>query len=229
MIEASELPHLVIFDLGGTTVRDRGEVPAAFSDALHAAGIPFEPGEVKSWRGASKREVLRHLLTRHDGPDGTAAERLDEIYGRFRKGLEEQFSRGGSLSMPGIREAMERLRDADMHLAITSGFDRQVVDLILGSVDWSELIDTAVCSEDVPRGRPAPFMIFRAMEHSGIGNVHRVAVVGDTLLDLEAAWNAGAAYRIGVLTGAHDRATLRAGPFTHLIASATEVPRLWLA
>jgi phosphoglycolate phosphatase-like HAD superfamily hydrolase len=45
-------------------------------------------------------------------------------------------------------------------------------------------------------------------------------------LDLEAAFNAGAAWRIGVLTGAHDRATLAQAPHTHLVASVGDVPDL---
>jgi hypothetical protein len=50
---SSEPPALVVFDLGGTTVYDRGEVPAAFSEALGEAGIPFDPAELNPWRGAS--------------------------------------------------------------------------------------------------------------------------------------------------------------------------------
>ena len=56
----------------------------------------------------------------------------------------------------------------------------------------------------------------------------RTAVGGDTRLDLEAARNAGVAWRIGVLTGAHDRATLAAAPHTHLLDSVRNVPSLWL-
>ncbi|MGN6390889.1 MAG: HAD hydrolase-like protein [Gemmatimonadales bacterium] len=56
-----------------------------------------------------------------------------------------------------------------------------------------------------------------------------VAVVGDTRLDLEAAWNAGAAWRIGVLTGAHDRAALEAAPSTHVVEAVAALPALWSA
>ena len=70
-------------------------------------------------------------------------------------------------------------------------------------------------------------MIFRAMERCGAEDVRRVAVVGDTRLDLEAAWNAGVGWRVGVLTGAHDRPTLAAAPHTHLCDAVTAVPELW--
>jgi phosphonatase-like hydrolase len=225
---SSEPPALVVFDLGGTTVYDRGEVPAAFSEALGEAGIPFDPAELKAWRGASKYEVLRQLLTRQaSAVEGTVAQ-LDHIYGRFRCGLTERLKRAQPLSLPGARRAFERLHAADIRVAIASGFDRQIIDLVLGAVDWAESLDTLVCSEDVPQGRPAPFMIFKAMERSGVLDVHRVAVVGDTLLDLQAGWNAGVAHRVAVLTGAHDRVTLSAGPQTHVVDSVADVPGLWL-
>jgi phosphoglycolate phosphatase-like HAD superfamily hydrolase len=70
-------------------------------------------------------------------------------------------------------------------------------------------------------------MLYRAMERCGVVDLRGLAAVGDTRLDLEAAWNAGAPWRIGVLTGAHDRRTLEAAPHTHLLGDVTDVPALW--
>jgi len=50
-----------------------------------------------------------------------------------------------------------------------------------------------------------------------------VAVVGDTVSDLEAGTRAGAGAVIGVLSGAHDAATLGAAPHTALIADVSEL------
>ena len=221
-------PALVACDLAGTTVHDRGEVPGAFGDALREAGVSFDPAEVTAWRGASKREVLERLLARDGGKanGGTAA--VQRVYGRFRTLLEERLADSRPLSLPGIGEAFERLRAHGIRVALTTGFDRQVAENILAAVDWAPLLDAWVCSEDVTLGRPAPYMIFRAMERCGVLDARKVAVVGDTRLDLDAAWNAGAAWRIGVLTGAHDRRTLEAGPCTHLLGAVTDVPALWL-
>ena len=51
-------PELVVCDLAGSTIYDRGEVPAAFEQALREAGLAFDAAEVAGWRGASKREVV---------------------------------------------------------------------------------------------------------------------------------------------------------------------------
>jgi phosphonatase-like hydrolase len=215
----------VVFDLGGTTVYDRGEVPAAFSGALRDAGLVLDPDELTALRGASKHEALRRLLARE--ADTTNA-KLDHVYRAFQEDLTVRLGNALPLSLPGVRQVFEQLQAADIRVAVASGFDRRIVELVLKAVDWVDLVDTCICSEDVPQGRPAPFMIFRAMEACGVLDVHQVAVVGDTIRDLEAGWNAGVAYRIAVLTGAHDRARLSGGPHTHIVESVREVPGIWL-
>jgi phosphonatase-like hydrolase len=216
-------PDLVVCDLAGTTIYDRGEVPAAFEQALREAGLAFDAAEVSAWRGASKREVLSRLIARQDG--GTRS--VDRTYPRFRELLLQRLAEAGPLSLPGVQETLVRLKAERCRLAATTGFDRDVVETILAAVPWAGLLDAWVCGDDVAQGRPAPFMIFRAMERCGVLDVRRVAVVGDTRLDLEAAWNAGAGWRVGVLTGAHDRATLTAAPHTHLCDAITALPSLW--
>jgi phosphonatase-like hydrolase len=132
------------------------------------------------------------------------------------------------LAFPAAAPAFARLRAAGARLALNTGFDRSVVDLILAETAWPEgLVDVVVCGDDVAAGRPAPDMIRLAMARVGVTDPRRVAVVGDTRLDLEAGANAGVAWRIGVLTGAHDRATLERAPATHIIPSIEDLPGLW--
>ena len=223
-------PGLVVFDVGGTTIRDRGEVPAAFAQALAAGGIAVDEREIAVWRGASKRDALRRLVGRElaglseRGRPAKAA----ELYERFRAALAEKLARAADLSMPDAVATFERLKVAGMRIALNSGFDRDIMDLILSRVAWpAGLVDVVVCGEDVAHGRPAPDMIVASMERAGVRDAARVAVVGDTRLDMEAGANAGARYRIGVLTGAHDRATLERAPATHIVADLSAVPGVW--
>ena len=82
-------------------------------------------------------------------------------------------------------------------------------------------VDLALSPADVGRGRPEPDMILGAMSRLGVGNPRAVAVVGDTVSDLEAGARAGAGAVVGVLSGAHDEATLSAAPHTAIIADVT--------
>ena len=55
-----------------------------------------------------------------------------------------------------------------------------------------------ICADDVPAGRPAPWMIFRAMEATGVFPPAAVVKVGDTVIDIEDGRNAGA-WSVGVV------------------------------
>ena len=79
----------------------------------------------------------------------------------------------------------------------------------------------------MPEGRPAPHLIHEAMRATGILDPRSVANVGDTVVDLDAGWRAGVGWNIGVLSGAHDRATLERTPHTHIVGSVAELPKVF--
>ena len=54
--------ELVIFDLAGTTIEDRGQVPASFTAALAEHGFEVTSEQVKGVRGSSKRQALLNLI-----------------------------------------------------------------------------------------------------------------------------------------------------------------------
>src|SRR5262249_20728952 len=52
--------------------------------------------------------------------------------------------------------------------------------------------EVIVCADDVSRGRPAPWMVFRAAERLDVYPMSDVVVVDDTPVGIEAGRNAGA-------------------------------------
>jgi phosphoglycolate phosphatase-like HAD superfamily hydrolase len=66
-------------------------------------------------------------------------------------------------------------------------------------------------------------MILSAMERFAIADPAAVAVVGDTVSDLEAGTAAHAGAVIGVLSGAHDEATLAGAPHTAILEDVTRL------
>ena len=216
---------LVIMDVAGTTIRDGGQVASAFEATLAAHGVEITDEELRPWRGASKRRALAHFIERRFGTVETG--RMDEIYAAFRDRLREQFAVVGVQPLTGAEQTFAWLRARGVRLALTTGFDREVADMLFGAMGWDgRTIDAFVCGDEVLQGRPAPYMIFRAMEHTNVTDVRRVVNVGDTALDLESAWNAGVGYSIGVLSGAHGRDQLQRVPHTHLLASVADLPAL---
>ena len=221
---------LVIFDMAGTTILDAGQVPDAFRTVLHAHGIEVTDEALRSVRGASKREAIHRFVERHfPGEPAEMDQRAARIFAAFREHLANSYAQGGVQPIPGSAQTFSWLHGRGIKVALNTGFDRTITDLLLQAIGWDHhTVDAVICGDDVPQGRPAPFLIFRAMETTEVFSVHRVMNVGDTVLDLQAGWNAGVAQNIGVLSGAHSLDQLQKAPHTRLISSVAEIPALWI-
>jgi phosphonatase-like hydrolase len=217
---------LVVFDMAGTTVQVADQVPAAFQQAFQQVGVTLSDEEIRTVRGRSKREAIAYLLNRHLSL--VDWQRLaTAVYSDFLRILMERFEEQGVEPVDGAEETFEWLRAHDVKVALSTGFERALAALLLRMVGWEKSLDVVVCNEDVPRGRPAPYMVFRAMEWTGCECVHRVAVVGDTVSDLRAADNAGVRWCIGVLSGAHSKTQLKSCPRSEIICSVKDLPSIF--
>ena len=219
---------LVVFDMAGTTIEDRGEVLRAFAGAMQKNQIPIDEDFIQERRGASKREVFRQCIEAQFGKaDPENPPRVEKAYDDFRSILEGLFATEGIRPIEGAEDTFRWLRKEGIKIALTTGFYRKVTDVILRTVGWNAgTIDASLCSDDVAMGRPAPYMIFRAMEATGIMSVRRVVNVGDTTLDLISAANAGVRGNVGVLSGSQKVDLLGRVQHTHIISSVAELPAL---
>jgi phosphonatase-like hydrolase len=216
--------QLVVFDIAGTIIEDHGEVLTAFSYALHKSGIPFHDHELKAWKGAAKRAVLRHFVAERLQASNPA-EFVEAAYLGFRDELRRLYSERLT-PISGADAVFGWCRENGIKIASTTGFYRDESEFILEKTGWKEVFAANISSSDVPQGRPAPYMIFRSMEATGVLNVKEVLNVGDTPLDLQSGTNAGLAGVVGVLTGAHDRESLEREPHTHILQSIAGLPDL---
>jgi phosphonatase-like hydrolase len=216
------LPALVVLDLVGTTVLADDAVPRAFTAALADEGVALTAAQISAMRGATKRAAMRQVLAAYDDVDV----RVDRAYARFRAELLRVYTAHTVRPVPGAEELLARCRVAGIKLALNTGFDRALTTHLLTLLGWRDAVDAVVCADDVTAGRPAPYLIFHALEATGVIDVRMVANVGDTALDLAAGANAGVRWNIGVWSGAHDRATLAEAPHTHLCASIADVPAI---
>jgi phosphonatase-like hydrolase len=212
--------RLVVFDIGGTTIEDDGRVPSVFRAALSAHGLEVSLDEIDTLRGMSKREAVLRLV---DDPASGAA-LAAAVYEDFRARLREEFERRPPRPIAGAAAVFERLRAAGVRIALTTGFERAIVDAILRPLGWDgRVLDAVVCAGDVAHGRPAPDLILRAMEQTGIADPRAVANVGDTTADVGAARAAGAGWNIAVLSGAHGREALEQAGATAIISSVADL------
>ncbi|SEN28206.1 phosphonatase-like hydrolase [Nonomuraea pusilla] len=217
--------ELAVLDIAGTTVEEHGAVYVALEEAVRAAGGRPGRQDVERWMGADKREAITAMLTTPEA--APPPETVESAFADFRDRLRRAYAERRPSPLPGVPEAIAALRAAGVKVALTTGFDREVTAGLLAEVGWDDgVLDAVVCVDDVAAGRPAPYMIFRAMEATGVRDVARVLTAGDTVRDLEAGTNAGAAIVAGVLTGGLDASALGAVRHTHLLPSVAAIPAL---
>jgi len=219
-------PDLLVSDFAGTAMHESGAVLVAYRAALDQSDVPYTEADLAARRGANKRAVFEELAARRYPPAETPAVAARAL-ATFEDSLRQEYETGPVVEVPGAGATFRRLRQAGVRLALSSGFERSLVTLLLRRLEWDDLFDVTLAGDDVPAGRPAPYLIYRSMMDTRVADVSRVAVVGDTPLDLQAGTNARAGWVIGVLSGAHGLETLGATPHTHLLPSIATLPDLF--
>jgi phosphonatase-like hydrolase len=215
---------LACLDMAGTTVRDDGAVETAFDDALTVVGVRRGTPRhdeahrfVRRTMGWSKADVFAELLDPDEAERATTA---------FASAYEAIVAAGGVEPIPGASGVLRNLRARGVQICLTTGFAPSTRDALLDALQWRADIDLALSPADVGRGRPAPDLVLGAMARLGVEDPGAVVVVGDTVSDLEAGTAALARAVVGVLTGAHDEATLAAAPHTAILPDITGLPGL---
>jgi phosphonatase-like hydrolase len=193
--------------------------------AVRKHGLDASEEEVNARMGGSKVEVFRYFVKRQYGAGNE--ERVDAVYNSFKLALEEGYRKNGVKAIAGVEKTFAELRSRGIKIATTTGFYRKVTEIILKSLGWDEkMLDVSICADDVPAGRPAPYMIFKAMEAAGVQDVNKVIKLGDTPFDMLAGSRAGLRGVIGVLSGSHTAVSLGSVRHTHIIESVADLPAL---
>ena len=126
--------------------------------------------------------------------------------------------------LPGVGDALERLRSAGVRLAIYTGSGGESFPP-LREAGLIELFEVVVTGNDVARRKPDPQGIDRALAELGVGP-RDAAYIGDSCIDVGASLGAGV-MSIAVLTGAGDSATLSVAGAERIVAHAGGIPDLF--
>ncbi len=219
---------LVVFDIAGTTVTDKGNVADAFMSAFSMEGIEVDLTEVKKVMGYRKKDAIVMLLQKFHPEKAREETLVAQIHSNFEeKMLEFYMSEKDLLPLPHAEDTFRWLHSQGIFVALNTGFTRLITEGILYRLGWKEnpLIDEIICSDEVEQGRPAPFMINRIMENLGVSDPAEVMKVGDTEVDVLEGRNAHCGHVISVTTGAYTRNQLEHFNPDHIIESLSELPQ----
>ncbi|MFI6823255.1 HAD-IA family hydrolase [Micromonospora sp. NPDC050187] len=110
--------------------------------------------------------------------------------------------------VPGVPELLRELRGRGVGLAVATGRSGERARLVLDLVGLLPLVDHVVGADEVPRPKPAPDIVRRALDLLDVPP-DRALMVGDAPADLVSARSAGV-LAVAALWGESDAETLRA-------------------
>jgi phosphonatase-like hydrolase len=219
---------LVVFDMAGTTVRDKGNVAESFINALaqHNINVPVE--EVNKVMGWRKKEAIKMLLQKFHTVDEALIETIHE---QFTQNMIAFYKNDEDLQpLPFAEDVFTALRNQNIKIALNTGFTKAITDVLLEKLNWQNgnVVDDVIASDEVEEGRPHPFMIQELMKRHGIEDASSVVKVGDTEVDVLEGRNAGCGLVVAVTTGAYTREALEEYQPDKIIDSLHELPSLIL-
>ncbi len=233
--------QLVVFDMAGTTVQDKGEVQRCFFDAIQDTPLEVSAEAINSMMGWPKKLVFQTLWQQYLGeshPDYLDA--VEHSFNKFKQILEEHYQTQSVQPTEGCLPVFQWLKSQSIHIALNTGFYREVTNIILDRLGWSQgldhqyvgseasMIQVSVTPSEIynNEGRPAPFMIQKAMYRLGIRDPQAVIHIGDTPTDLETGRNANCLLSLAVTNGSHTETQLAPCPNDGLLASLAELPKI---
>jgi phosphonoacetaldehyde hydrolase len=190
----------VILDWAGTTIDHGSLAPAlGFVELFKSQGVTISIAQARRDMGLAKKDHLRSILAQADvqqmwlaaHPDLPGESEIEDLYETFLPMQIEAIRHRAEL-IPGTLEAVATMRQMGLKIGSTTGYPRQLMEVLVpaaASAGYSP--DTWVCPEDVPAGRPYPWMCYLNAMRLEIYPMAALVKVGDTLADIAEGVNAG--------------------------------------
>lgn len=191
----------VLLDWAGTTVDYGSRAPTeVFIEIFRRRDILITAAEAREPMGRAKRDHIatvaamprvNQLWQQRYGRAPTDAD-IDAIYNDFLPLQKETLARMGSDVIPGVPEAVAELRKMGLKIGSSTGYTRALMEVVAPrAAQGGYAPDVILCADDVPAGRPAPWLNFLACQQLGVYPPASVVVVDDTPVGIQAGLNAG--------------------------------------
>jgi len=175
----------VVIDLDGTLLDTAPDLAdAAIAMAAELGLPPIDLATVKTYIGNGVSRLVKRVLTRDMNAEPDA-----ELFGRALPSYEKHYAAHVSRKsqvFPGVREGIEALKQAGLHVAcITNKAEKFTLPLLkdTGLFDYFELI---LSGDTLPKKKPDPMPLLHACKHFGI-EPKDLLLIGDSLNDAQAA------------------------------------------
>lgn len=190
----------VILDWAGTAVDYGSFAPTAvFLRLFESRGLRITADDARSGMGLMKKDHLRTILSRPAVAEAWKAEHgtlaseadIDYLFNDFIP-MQTSVLKEFAEPIPGLLSVVKELREQDMKIGTTTGYLRSMMEVLAPQAQKKGYTpDCIVCPDEVPSGRPYPWMCYENATRLGVFPMQAMVKVGDTLVDIEEGLNAG--------------------------------------
>lgn len=190
----------VVFDWAGTLVDYGCFAPTVvFIEIFKRFGVEISVAEARAPMGGHKRDHIQEILmadavsARWQAAHGAAPTQgdVDTLFKEFVPAQIEAVKHHTDI-IPGALETCEWLREQNIPLGSSTGYSRDIMEPVLDLAAKAGLVmDHVVCADEVPAGRPAPWMCFDNARRFNAYPMESMIKIGDTVPDILEGLNAG--------------------------------------
>lgn len=199
---------LVVLDWAGLTVDYGCYAPAlVFIEVFKRKGIDISMEQARGPMGRYKRDHIKSILEWYPDVSAKWKEKhgrgwtegdVDDMFENLFKPLQLKVIRSYSKLIPDTLETVKWLRERGIKIGSTTGYFSEAARINLEeAVKQGYKPDATFCSDDVPAGRPSPWMVMRNMMETNVFPPAAVVKVDDTVVGVEEGLNAGT-WAVGV-------------------------------
>lgn len=179
----------VVFDWAGTLIDFGSFAPmGAFVEAFARFGVEVGIADARKPMGSAKRDHVAAMLadpaiaarwTAARGAPPCEAD-VDAVYAAFVP-LNESVAPDYATLVPGVAEAVARLRAMGLKIGSTTGYTRSIMERILPrAAEQGFVPDCLVCADDLPETRPGPLGMYKCFVDLAVHPPSAVVKVDDT-------------------------------------------------
>lgn len=202
----------VIFDWAGTTVDYGCFSPLhVFLEIFKQKGIEVTAEEARKPMGTAKwdhinemcqMERIANLWKDRFGRLPNHKD-VDELYSQFEPMLFATLPQYCEL-VPGVLQLVQELKADGIKIGSTTGYTAEMMKIVSKQAKEQGYVpDSLVTPNEVPSGRPEPWMIYKNAMNLGVYPLTTIVKVGDTVSDIQEGVNAGV-WSVGVIKGSSE-------------------------
>ena len=174
-----------IFDMDGLIIDSEPLWRLAERESFARVGLELSDDDCRRTTGLRSDEVIGYWFARH--PWTTLSQ--EEVVRDLEVRVADLISARG-VALPGVRVAIEHLRDAGLRLALASSSSHDLIRVVLAALGMEDTFEVLSSGADEERGKPDPAVYLTTVQRLGLPANECVAFE-DSAAGVQAAHAAG--------------------------------------